>query len=209
MVRPRDGDGIKRTIVKRGDRFYAYEITSVMENGKKRTVSTYLGRVDPDTGELLPKIPEKSAENRRKIAKEKEIAILKGVSSKEYGATYLLHEVQLRMSLGEDLMRAFGNSGKTILAAAMAYLMEPGAFRHIDSTLERTYIRDFYDLRSSMDSGTLSDFTRNLGEKERNIDRFFELRVKGSDGLVAWDTTTNGTYSELDQMAEYVGTERT
>ena len=42
MVRPRDGDGIKRTIVKRGDRFYAYEITSVMENGKKRTVSTYL-----------------------------------------------------------------------------------------------------------------------------------------------------------------------
>ena len=40
MVRPRDGDGIKRTIVKRGDRFYAYEITSVMENGKKRTVST-------------------------------------------------------------------------------------------------------------------------------------------------------------------------
>ncbi len=125
MVRPRDGDGIKRTIVKRGDRFYAYEITSVMENGKKRTVSTYLGRVDPDTKELLPKIPEKSAENRRKIAKEKEIAILKGVSSKEYGATYLLHEVQLRMSLGEDLMRAFGNSGKTILAAAMAYLMEP------------------------------------------------------------------------------------
>ena len=152
MVRPRDGDGIKRTIVKRGDRFYAYEITSVMENGKKRTVSTYLGRVDPDTKELLPKIPEKSAENRRKIAKEKEIAILKGVSSKEYGATYLLHEVQLRMSLGEDLMRAFGNSGKTILAAAMAYLMEPGAFRNIDSTLERTYIREFYDLRASMDS---------------------------------------------------------
>ena len=203
MVRPRDGDGIKRTIVKRGDRFYAYEITSVMENGKKRTVSTYLGRVDPDTKELLPKIPEKSAENRRKIAKEKEIAILKGVSSKEYGATYLLHEVQLRMSLGEDLMRAFGNSGKTILAAAMAYIMEPGAFRNIDSTLERTYIREFYDLRASMDSGTLSDFTRNLGEKAMNIDRFFELRVKGSNGLVAWDTTTNGTYSELDQMAEY------
>lgn len=204
MVRPRDGDGIKRTIVRRGDKYYAYEVTSVMENGKKRTISTYLGRVDPVTEELLPKIPEKSAEHRRKIAKEKEIAILKGVSSKEYGATHLLHEVQLRMSLGEDLIRAFGNSGKIILAAAMAYLMEPGAFRAIDSTLERTYVREFYDLRSSMDSGTLSDFTRNLGGREMNIDRFFELRVKGSDGLVAWDTTTNGTYSELDQMAEYV-----
>ena len=42
MVRPRDGDGIKRTIVKRGDRFYAYEITSVMENGKKRTTCSAL-----------------------------------------------------------------------------------------------------------------------------------------------------------------------
>ena len=141
MVRPRDGDGIKRTIVKRGDRFYAYEITSIMENGKKKTVSTYLGRVDPDTKELLPKIPEKSIENRRKIAKEKEIAILRGVSSKEYGATYLLHEIQLRMSLGEDLMRSFGNSGKIILAASMAYLMEPGAFRSIDSTLESCQYR--------------------------------------------------------------------
>ena len=121
MARPREGDGIKRTIVRRGGKFYAYEITSTMENGKKKTISTYLGRADPDTKELLPKIPEKSAENRRKIAKEKEIAILRGVSSKEYGATYLLHKVQLRMSLGEDLMRAFGNSGKIILAAAMAY----------------------------------------------------------------------------------------
>lgn len=130
MVRPRDGDEIKRTIVRRGDKFYAYQITSVMENGKKKTVSTYLGRVDPDSGELLAKIPEKSAENRRKITKEKEIAILKGVSSKEYGATYLLHSVQQRISLGEDLMRSFGNSGKIVMAAAMAYLMEPGAFRN-------------------------------------------------------------------------------
>jgi len=204
MVRPRDGDEIKRTIVRRGDKFYAYQITSVMENGKKKTVSTYLGRVDPDSGELLAKIPEKSAENRRKITKEKEIAILKGVSSKEYGATYLLHSVQQRISLGEDLMRSFGNSGKIVMAAAMAYLMEPGAFRNIDSTLERTYIREFYDLRSSMDSGSMSEFTKRIGEYDLNIDRFFELRVKGSDGLVAWDTTTNGTYSELDQMAEYV-----
>ena len=204
MVRPRDGDGIKRTIVKRGDKSYAYEITSVMENGRKRTVSTYLGRVDPITEELLPKIPEKSAENRRKIAKEKEIAILKGVSSKEYGATHLLHEVQLRISLGEDLMRSFGNSGKMVMVAAMAYLMNPGAFRNIGSTLERTYLREFYDLRSSMDSGTLSEFTGRIGSYEANIDRFFELRVKGSDGLVAWDTTTNGTYSELGRMAEYV-----
>lgn len=50
---------MKRSIVKRGDRLYAYEVTSEMVNGKKKTISRYLGRVDPETNELMEKIPEK------------------------------------------------------------------------------------------------------------------------------------------------------
>lgn len=59
MVRPREGDGLKLSIVKRGDKLYSYEVTSEMVNGKKKTVSKYLGRVDPETNELMEKIPEK------------------------------------------------------------------------------------------------------------------------------------------------------
>ena len=47
--------------------------------------------------------------------------------------------------------------------------------------------------------------TKEIGTKaECNIEAFFERRVKRSKGLVAWDTTTTGCYSDMDGMAEYV-----
>jgi hypothetical protein len=204
MARRREGDGLKRTIVRRGDRFYAYEVTSHMENGRKVSDSKYIGRVDPVTEELLPRIPEKSKANREKIAKEKEIAILEGIDSGDYGAVHLLHELQLRTDLGLDLMRSFGQSGKLILAAAMALAMGNGQFDSIASTFRRTWLRRFYDLYTSVDSGTLSRLTEDIGGCVANTERFFELRMRGSKGLVAWDTTTNGCYSGMDGMAEYV-----
>ena len=204
MVRPREGDNIKRTIVKRGGKLYAYECTSRMVGGKKVSESKYVGRVDPVTLEPLPKIPEKSKANREKIAKEREITILKGVDSGDYGAVYLMQALQLRMDLGLDLMKAFGQMGKTILVAAMALAMGTGRFDEVSSTFKRTWIRRFYDLAGSVDSGSLSRLTEYVGEAKMNIERFFELRVGGSEGLVAWDTTTNGCYSDMDGMAEYV-----
>ena len=86
MVRPREGEGLKRTIRQRGDKFYAYEVTSVMENGMKKTVSRYLGRVNPETGELLEKIPGKSSEDRRKIAEQRDIGALKEIRVADFGA---------------------------------------------------------------------------------------------------------------------------
>ena len=204
MVRPREGDDIKRTIVKRGDKLYAYECTSRMVDGKKKSESVYIGRVDPVTLEPLPKIPEKSIENRKKIAKSREIAILEGVDSGDYGAVYLMHAIQLRMDLGLDLMRSFGQMGKTILAVAMALAMGSGRFDEVSSTFRRTWLRRFFDLAGSVDSGSLSRLTEYVGEAKMNIERFFELRVGGSEGLMAWDTTTNGCYSDMDGMAEYV-----
>ena len=94
MSRPREGDGIKRTIRRRGDKLYAYEITSKMENGKKVTVSNYLGRVDPETNELMEKIPEKSAEHRKKIAEQRDIRILEDIVIGDYGGVYLLYNIQ-------------------------------------------------------------------------------------------------------------------
>jgi hypothetical protein len=204
MARPREGEDIKRTIVKRGDKLYAYECTSRMVDGKKKSESVYIGRVDPVTSEPLPKIPEKSIENRKKIAKEREIAILEGVDSGDYGAVYLMHAIQLRMDLGLDLMRSFGQMGKTILAVAMALAMGSGRFDEVSSTFKRTWIRRFFDLAGSVDSGSLSHLTEYVGEAKMNIERFFELRVGGSEGLLAWDTTTNGCYSDMDGMAEWV-----
>jgi hypothetical protein len=160
-----------------------------MLDGKKVTESRYLGRVDPVTNELLSKIPGKTKTDREKTAKEREIAVLKGIRPSEYGGSFFLHRIQGNIALGEDLMRSFGTSGTTILAAAMSLTMFPGPFMEIESTLRRTSLRTMYGLAGSMDSGTISRFTKQIGSSPMNIDRFFELRVGSSNGTIAWDTT--------------------
>lgn len=205
MVRPREGDGIKRTIRKRGDKFYAYEVTSFMENGTKKTVSKYLGRVDPDTGELLEKIPEKSLESRRKIAEERAIATMKEIRVADFGGTYLLDRIQRRIKLGEDLNDSFGTSSAAMLTLSFALFQCNGVFDAAEGTLARTWAKDLYGITGICDSGTLSRFTKDIGARaQANIEGFFERRVRRNGGIVAWDTTTVGCHSDMDGMAEYV-----
>lgn len=205
MSRPREGEGIKRTIRKRGDKLYAYEITSKMENGRKVTVSKYLGRVNPETNELMEKIPEKSAEHRRKIAEQRNIKILEDVVIGDYGGVYLLDMIQKRMHLGEDLNDSFGGISKDMIAIAISLIQCNGVFDAVEGMMHRTWTRRYYDIVGTLDSGTLSRMTHEIGIKaECNIERFFERRVRRGSGLVAWDTTTIGCHSDMDGMAEYV-----
>ncbi len=205
MARPREGEELKRTIRQRGDKFYAYEITSVMENGKKKTVSKYLGRVDPESGKLLEKIPEKSAENRRKIAEERTIQTLKDIRVADYGGVYLLDGIQRKIKLGEDLNTSFGITSETMLTLAFALVQCGGVFSAVEGTLMKTWSKELYGTAGVYDSGTLSKFTHEIGVKaQANIEKFFECRIKRNKGLLAWDTTTIGCHSDMDGMAEFV-----
>ena len=205
MARPREGDGLKRTIRRRGEKCYAYEVTSAMIDGKKRTVSKYLGRVDPETGELLEKIPGKSSAERRKIAEQRDIEVLKEIRVADFGAVYLLDKVQRRIGLGQDLMDSFGNAAVSMLSIAFALVQCDGVFDAVEGVLDRTWIRDMYGLKGSFDSGTLSRLTKEIGIKAQgNMEKFFECRIRRNEGIVAWDTTTHGCYSDMDGLAEFV-----
>lgn len=205
MARPREGDGLKRTIRRRGEKCYAYEVTSAMVDGKKRTVSKYLGRVDPETGELLEKIPGKSSAERRKIAEQRDIDVLKEIRVADFGAVYLLDKVQRRIGLGQDLMDSFGNAAVSMLSIAFALVQCDGVFDAVEGVLDRTWIRDMYGLKGSFDSGTLSRLTKEIGIKAQgNMEKFFECRIRRNEGIVAWDTTTHGCYSDMDGLAEFV-----
>ena len=205
MARPREGDGLKRTIRRRGEKCYAYEVTSAMVDGKKRTVSKYLGRVDPETGELLEKIPGKSSAERRKIAEQRDIEVLKEIRVADFGAVYLLDKVQRRIGLGQDLMDSFGNAAVSMLSIAFALVQCDGVFDAVEGVLDRTWIRDMYGLKGSFDSGTLSRLTKEIGIKAQgNMEKFFECRIRRNEGVVAWDTTTHECYSDMDGLAEFV-----
>lgn len=203
--RPRKGEDLVIRYETRGDKVYAYQSTSTSVNGKKKTVNTYLGRVDPETKELLPKTrPPRSKGKDAKIAQENTILQPDGPYIGEYGGTYLLHLVQTKSGLGEDLCRSFGPAGKTILAIAMAMTLSRPIFAGVEDTMERTWIRQFYDIRMSMDSGSLSDFTQLVGTASRSRADFWGRRIKRCNGVILFDTTTRGTYSELQGMAEWL-----
>ena len=204
MVRPREGEGLKRTIRKRGDKLYAYEVTSEMVDGKKKTVSKYLGRVDPETNELMEKIPEKSKAYREKISEQRSIRVLKDVRVGDYGGTYLLDQIQKQIHLGDDLETSFGPASTSIMAIGTSLIYSDGIFDSVEGKMESLWTSEYYGVVGKWDSGTLSRFTKTVGESNgANIERFFGLRVSKNGDIVAWDTTTLGTSTDMDGMAEY------
>ena len=200
MARPREGDGIKRTVVTRGGKLYAYECTSRMVNGRKVSESKYVGRVDPATGEIIEKKPRRAEAGH---AKDGIVRPAGGFVSKEFGNIHFLNGIQAGMGLEEDLIKAFGLFGRTVLGLAAAQTVDPGAFMDTEHTFRRTAIGEMFDIGRSVSSPRISELTRMIGEASDCMDLFFERRLGRSGDIIAWDTTSGGTHSVRTGLAEW------
>lgn len=204
MARKVGPDGPKLQIREKNGRYYAYRSTSRMVDGKKKTVNEFVGRYDPETETVIPKTPMRPRSETRRAREEMNPSIdFSKVGTRSYGGVYLLHNIQRRIHLGLDLQRSFGLSARAILSCAMALAINPGPFSSIESTFDSVYIRDLYGTEIRTGSEDLSALTRNIGKADVCIDEFFGCRIRRCGGLVAWDTTTHGTHSDLDGMAEW------
>ena len=207
MARKRSGDELKKDIREKNGRFYAYRSTSEMVGGKKVTKTEYLGPYDPNTDTVKEKRVRGKQRSKADISVSKEEmdvkSLLKGISFKQYGNVDLLDTIQRRSRLGRDLTLSFGSSAKPILCSAMAVALNGSTFMNIEDTMERSFIREMYGSKATYDSPSMSEFAHRIGTCNDNIDSFFEYRVGASEGMLAWDTTTKGTYSLLDGLAEW------
>lgn len=204
MGRPRKTDGLRPTLVKRGDRIYAYETTSRIENGKKVNIKRYLGVFDPETGKILEKDENRCAENKRKVSEEKAFRVIDDLQIGDYGGVYLLDEIQKQIGLGKDMFRSFGSASKPILAASIALTMGRPRVYSVENTMDHTWLRRYYGVLESMDSGSMTDFTESIGHSQANIDTLFSFRLERCDEVLCWDTTTHGTYTSMDGLAQYL-----
>lgn len=204
MARKVGPDGPKLQIREINGKHYAYQSTSRMVDGKKKTVNECVGRYDPVTGVVTPKKPRKTKEERERIRREMDPGIdFSKIGSRSYGAAYVLDGLQRRMGIGIDLQKSFGTTSKPMMASAMALAINPGPFSSIEATFESAYLRDMYGVEMPVDSPNMSRFTNNIGKSDMCIDDFFSRRIGRCDGLVAWDTTTNSTHSDLGGEAEW------
>lgn len=204
MVRKMGPDGPKLQIREINGRFYAYTSTSRMVDGKKKTVNECVGRYDPETGDVTPKKPRKTKAEYERIRAEMDPSIdFSKIGTRSYGGVYLMDRLQRGLMLGEHLQRSFGASAAAILTCGISMAINPGPFSSVEETFNSHYLRDIYGTGIPVGSRDMSRFTNNIGRADVCIDDFFSLRVNRCEGLVAWDTTTNGTHSDLDGMAEW------
>lgn len=132
-----------------------------MVNGKKKTISKYLGRVDPQTNELMDKIPEKSKAYREKISMQRSVRVFEDIKVGDYGGTYLLDRIQRDINLGDDLNKSFGSASVSILALGISLIYSDGIFDSVEGRFKSMWTPEYYGLAGTCDSGTLSRYTLN------------------------------------------------
>ena len=192
-------DGLKRYVEERDGKLYVYESTSRTENGKKVTKTTYIGRQNPVTGEITEKKKGRTKAERMADVVRPEGAIV----SKEFGNIHFLDGIQTRIRLRDDIIASFGMFGDTVLSMALAQTVDPGAFADIEHTFGRTMIGERFGIGHDVSSPRMSDITRIIGESSECMDLFFDKRISRSGDIIAWDTTTSGTYSVRTGPAEW------
>ena len=188
---------------KRSGITYAYESVSYWDKEKKqsRAKRTLIGRVDKETGEIVPT----DGRNRHKAdddipAKKRGPVPAWEISRRFYGATYLFDAIGDKLGITADLKRCFGDSYKQILSIAY-YLMleEQGAlFR-----FEKWGILHKHPYGKNIPSQRSSDLFASITEAQKQ--QFFTLQGKRKADREFWayDTTSISSYSETLSQVQY------
>lgn len=188
---------------KRSGITYAYESTSYWDKEKKQSRSKrrLIGRVDDQTGEI---VPTKGTNKRDK--RMESVASVRGpvphtdVARYFYGATYLLDAIGDKLGIVSDLKRCFPSDYKQLLSIAYYLILES------DSPLSRfpkwaslhlhPYGKDIPSQRSS-------DIFASITEEQRY--HFFRLQAarRMEKEYWAYDTTSISSYSENLRQVKY------
>lgn len=192
---------------KRSGITYAYESVSFWDKEKKqsRAKRTLIGRVDPQSGEIVP-----TDGRGRKVREDADIsgdrparsgpAPASGVSRCFYGATYLLDAIGEKLGVSADLRCCFGESYKQILSIAYYLILEEqGAlfrFEKWGSLHRHPYGKDIPSQRSS-------ELFASITEAQKQ--QFFTLQGKRKVDKEFWayDTTSISSYSEELSQVQY------
>lgn len=189
---------------KKNGRIYAYNSTSSRVPGKKNPVSTneYLGVVDPETGEIIPK--------KVRATKAHEGPPTSGTGGNgeiyalRYGSVMFLDAVQRSLHIEEDLNTAFPDLSRKILATAMAQVLEPSVMDDIHITMEESVITNLLHIRGELSPAVLSEMTKDIGMSMVSMEEFFDQRyARQSNGSYAIDITSESTYGDLQGWAEW------
>lgn len=182
---------------------YAYRSVSHWDKEKKQSRSkrTLIGRVDEETGDIVP-----TDGRGRKRSKDTATPRKRGpipsetIERRFYGATYLLDKIGEKLGIAMDLEQCFPEKYKQILSVAYYLILEDSnpMFR-----FEKWHILHKHPFNNNISSQRSSDLFASITESAKEM--FFRLQAKRRTEREYWayDTTTISSYSEQLRQVQY------
>ena len=157
-------------IVEKDGKKYVYRSTSVYDpqTKRKRTVSEYIGKIDPVTGELI----EKKSRTRPGSMPQGSITV------KNYGACHAFVSISESCGLRDDLHSAFGKDGDYVLATAISLILTGGPMYYIEPEIETNMARELLGFDGSVAPEDILGSISGISDNPDNIEMFFRLRTK-------------------------------
>ena len=188
---------------KKYDIIYVYEdnpywVPSIQQSRSKRTC---IGKIDPDTGNIVPTRGCRKKET--KVPEKEELledSLLKSVSRKFYGATYLLDSIGEKLGIVDDLKFCFPDMYEKLLSLVYYLIMEDKnplyRFEKWGAIHKHPYGKNISSQRSSelfasITADAQAEFFRRQGKR----------RIENE--YWAYDTTTISSYSETLLQVQY------
>jgi len=187
---------------KRSNITYAYQSVSYWDKEKKqsRAKRTLIGRVNRETGEIIPTDGRNQKKQNEKVPTKRGPKTTEMAHRSFYGATYLLDVIGEQLGITHDLKQCFPDTYKQILSIAYYLILE-------DSTplyrFEKWGILHKHPYGKNIPSQRSSELFSSITEEAKQ--RFFALQGKRrlEKEFWAYDTTTLSSYSETLQQVQF------
>lgn len=179
---------------------YVYESKAFWDKEKRqsRAKRTLLGRLDPETGEIVP--TDGRGKRRRDMFPEEAAkhAAIPNIRRRFAGATHLFDAICRLTGIAEDLRHCFPDTWKAILSVAYYLIIEDSNPLSRFGRWSATHVHPFGE---DIPSQRSSELFASIGEAGRM--EFFRLQAKrrADDEYWAFDSTSISSYSEtLEQV---------
>ena len=186
---------------KRSGITYAYESVSFWDKEKQqsRAKRTLIGKLDPETGEIVPTRKKKESLQKHSRSVSGPVPAVE-VQRKFFGATYLLDGIGEKLGITADLKHCFPERYRQLLSIAYYLILEDSSPLLRFPKWARLHQHPYGHVIPSQRS---SELFASITEDERY--RFFLLQAKrrAENEFWCYDTTSISSYSEQLTQVRY------
>jgi transposase len=177
---------------------YVYEYTSYWDKEKKqgRNKQVCIGKIDPETGEI---IPSKRLTSLKAPQQSEKFDLTVTASAQIIGPSLILNSLNDNLGLKDLLKSCFPQTYEQILMMAYYLVAEGGALTHCSTWCNSHAPSLAPSLTSQNTSKILADITPD--QKQTFLNRWMKKMLE--DDYLCYDITSVSSYSQINEYIKY------